>query len=315
MEFSGKELAAFVHGAYKTDINDDGWLAFSRLTEGQLERLFSLGIKYPAVVSASVTVEFFTDADDLSIECRFPEISVEPDTLDVYANDVLVEAVCTHELPAGGSDVSVRLPEGRKRVVIYLPSDAVTEIRNLRVSGAVEKAPRGECVLFIGDSITQGYGPYMTGATYVNCLTRMLGYETLNQGVGGYWYDEKSVMPLDGFDPDKIIVAMGTNQHNSADKEERICEFYAALTDVYPKKPVLAVTPLWRCDDGCNMQNLKATARLIERECARYGIAVADGFALVPNDGRFFKDGLHPNATGSFIQALRLKSEILRSGI
>lgn len=314
MELNGKALAALVHGAYRTNISDDGWLSFKRLTDRQLERLFSFGITYPAIVSSSVTVEFFTDADELSFECRFPEISAEPDTVDVYVDDMPVAVFCAHELPKDGSVVSVRLPEGEKHVVIYMPSDAVAEIRNLRVSGAVERAARGDKVLFIGDSITQGYGPYMTGAMYVNCLTRMLGYETLNQGVGGYWYDEKSVMPLDGFVPDKIIVAMGTNQHNSDDREERIRAFYAALAEVYPKTPKLAVTPLWRNDDGCNLSNLKETSRIIVGECARYGIPVADGFALVPNEERFFKDSLHPNATGALVYALRLKAEILRRG-
>ena len=63
-----------------------------------------------------------------------------------------------------------------------------------------------------------------------------MGFELLNQGIGGYYYDCNSLMPLENFVPDRIIIAMGTNLHDWADKEKYILAFYKKIIEVYADK-------------------------------------------------------------------------------
>lgn len=77
----------------------------------------------------------------------------------------------------------------------------------------VMRAVKNEKVLWLGDSITQGYGPLRSSCTYVSVANRILNYDIINQGIGGYIYDKNSLMKMEGYEPDKIIVALGTNQY------------------------------------------------------------------------------------------------------
>ena len=82
----------------------------------------------------------------------------------------------------------------------------------MRSTGPFSPARKNEKVLWLGDSITQGFGPLRSAQTYVSVANRLLNYDIVNQGIGGYIYDKKSLMKMDGYTPDKIIVALGTNQ-------------------------------------------------------------------------------------------------------
>ena len=55
-------------------------------------------------------------------------------------------------------------------------------------------------------------------------------------------------MPVtNGFTPDKIIVARGTNRYDdsSYDYEHNVSEFYKRLISVFPNTPVSAITSIW----------------------------------------------------------------------
>lgn len=308
MKLTLKELATYVHGAYKiTEI--DGRLAFSRFDEKQFAVTDKLNntINNAARTDASITIEFFTDASSIAFDCVFPYTPTDLDTLDVFADGVLVDSFNVDDTPCGGVRLVSELPAGKKRVTLYMPCDGRAEIGDLELDGTfADKVKKRERVMFIGDSITQGYGPYLSSMTYVNCFARLIDCEVFNQGIGGYYYDEKFIMPLDTQKPDMIIVAMGTNQIRSADKAERVKEFYKALDAVYPDVKKLAVTPLWRVVTDEEMNALLELSAAIRATCAEHDIPVVDGFELVPHSKKWFKDGLHPNASGCMLYALNL---------
>lgn len=315
MKITLEQLKSYVKGAYSVT-ERDGFLAFERLSERQRGIISSVAkpIITASLVNASVRMEFITDAENLSLSYRLSRLDTDMDTIDIYCNGAPSAVFTLRDMPESGV-MEVNLPKGEKEIIIYMPSDSAAEIGGLCVDGNIRQTEKKPRVLVMGDSITQGYGPYMTGYTYVNVLSRELGYDVLNQGIGGYYYDEKFVERLENFVPEKIIIAMGTNQHNSPDRAARVQKFYLELKRAYPQTPVLAVTPIWRCDGGTNMPALTALAQIIKKECAKYkNIRVADGFDLVPNDGRYFKDGLHPNATGMLLYALNLKKVIEKLG-
>ena len=310
MKLSTKSMAPLIHGAYQI-IDKEGYLTFSHYDEKQNEYLkFSEFFYDRASFSSSVTVEFETEATYVSLDYKIFKVGSQ-DTVDLYADGVAVAITHMKNLPAKGK-LEFTLPAGKKKVVIYLPIDVNIGIKNLVIDGkwknVKKKAPK---VLWMGDSITQGFGTFITSETYVNVANRALGYEVLNQGIGGYYYDEKIITPMEGYTPDKIIVSMGTNQHRSPDKEERITKYFEALDRVYNGVPVLAITPIWRCNPSTEMDKLIETAEIIKKVASGYdNVKVVDGFTLVPNLRDYFCDELHPNALGGEIYGNNLVKAI-----
>ena len=203
-----------------------------------------------------------------------------------------------------------KLPAGKKDVIIYLPADATVELRNCEIDGAYTPAKKNEKVLWLGDSITQGYGPLRSAMTYVSVANRILNYDIINQGIGGYIYDKKSLMKMDGYTPDKIIVALGTNQFGCETMKD-VEEYYETLTGLYGETPVLCVTPLWRGDVPAGFPTLKRFCENVKQIAGKYpNVKIADGFTLVPHLPEYFRDNLHPNELGCETYGRNLVEEI-----
>ena len=225
--------------------------------------------------------------------------------MDIYVDDV---AHLVHRLTNGGkSHFECILPSGNKKVTVYFPTDAMIGVKNFTVDGKYKSMKdRKLKLLAIGDSITQGYGAFMSGASYINTLYRKTEFDIMAQGIGGYRYEKGSVTPIDGYTPDRILTALGTNYHNDPayDYEKNIEEFYAELHDTYGNTPVLSVTPIWRGDENLDKERFFKVVDKIYEVCAKYpNITVLDGFTLVPHINECFIDSLHPNAYGCELMA------------
>ncbi len=295
------DFKPFIHGAYEfTDRN--GYAGFSRFSKKQTEHLkFNDFFYCRAFFSSSVTLEFKTKNCRFGFDYFIADVSSK-DTLDVLINGKRVYSYKISELDEKGELVfAVENTDGNteNEVVVYFPIDADFAVRNFRVNEKILPVKHNLKVLWIGDSITQGYGTFQTSDTFVNICQRKLGFEVLNQGIGGYYHDAECLMPLENFPPDRIIVSTGTNLHNWKDKEGYITEFYAKLNKVYGGVKTLSITPLWRGDEGADADELIRTRLLIEKECEKYGTLVLNGDELVPHDMRMFYDNLHPNAFGA----------------
>jgi len=199
--------------------------------------------------------------------------------------------------------VEFSLPCGKKLVTIYLPNESKLEIKNFTIDGGYSAVKdKGQRVLVIGDSITQGAGPDFASASYLNSLQRKMGYTILDQGIGGYRYEAKDLMKIEGFQPDKIIVFLGTNYYDCVDTydyEGGVYGFYKRLNELYPETPVISVTPLYRTRE-LDMERFLWCINTIKSACALYpNITVADGFDMMPNVAECLADGIHPNTYGS----------------
>ena len=75
--------------------------------------------------------------------------------------------------------LSFDLPEGKKQVTIYLPADATIVLRNFEINDTYEIVEKKEKVLWMGDSITQGFGPLRSAHTYVSVANRLLNYDIM----------------------------------------------------------------------------------------------------------------------------------------
>ena len=307
---TNRELQDIWFGAYSFEETGDGWLQAFQYTKAQMEYFRSaFDFWYDrSMATTAKTLEFTTDAENISFEYKFTWTGSQ-DSFELAVDGLITEIRYVKDLPEEGK-LEWKLPEGKKDVVIYLPADATVELRRCEIGGAYTPAKKNEKVLWLGDSITQGYGPLRSAMTYVSVANRILNYDIINQGIGGYIYDKKSLMKMDGYTPDKIIVALGTNQFGCETMKD-VEEYYETLTGLYGETPVLCVTPLWRGDVPDGFPTLKRFCENVKQIAGKYpNVKIVDGFTLVPHLPEYFRDNLHPNELGCETYGRNLVEEI-----
>ncbi|MBO5110990.1 MAG: SGNH/GDSL hydrolase family protein [Clostridia bacterium] len=315
MKLSHKTLSKFAKGALHYTV-EKGYVTFYRYSKEQMEFMaqedYDRGWRNYAKFSGGIRLEFKTDAKNISFDYTASNIHERSNTVDLYLDGVLASVYAIGDRLKG--TVAFTLPEGEKKVTIYYPCESIFRIKNFELDGAYKTVKdKGPKVLVIGDSITQGAGPEISSAAYLHSLTRKTGYNFLGQGVGGYRYEARDLRKIEGFEPDKILVFLGTNYYDEAclvsckyDYAPAVKDFYKRLNELYPDTPVLCVTPLWR-NNNVDMSRLLWCIDRIKEACADYpNVTVVDGFTLVPNVDECFSDKIHPNAYGSEYLAVNL---------
>lgn len=314
MKLSNEQLKTIYCGALEFTENEEGYLQAFQYTKGQIA-YFKKESEFwydRCLASNAKTLEFHTSATQFSFDYQFFWIGSE-DTIELLIDGQISRIVYVKDLGEEGT-VSFELPEGEKDVLVYLPADATILIRNFEINAEVTPLSKQEKVLWLGDSITQGFGPLRSAHTYVSVANRLLQYDIINQGVGGYVYDKKILVDMNGYRPDKIIVSMGTNQYKTESKQV-VEEYYETLRELYGEIPVLCVTPIWRGDEPETADVLVEFCQMVKDVCAKYSnITVVDGFSLVPHCSEYFLDNLHPNALGCEMYGRNLVLAIQEAG-
>ncbi|MBQ2101160.1 MAG: SGNH/GDSL hydrolase family protein [Lachnospiraceae bacterium] len=316
---TNEQLKNFYFGAYRFEETEDGWLKAFQYSKAQ-EEYFKEAFDFwydRCTASTAKTIEFITEATKLSFDFKIIWMG-SPDSFELavdgqitkiaYVMDFMKEGMPEPDfskgfpgwnLPKEGK-IAWELPEGKKSVVIYLPSDATVLVKNFELNGTAERPQKNEKVLWLGDSITQGFGPLRSAQTYVSVANRILNYDIVNQGIGGYVYDKKSLMKMDGYQPEKIIVALGTNQYGD-ETMTAVEEYYETLTGIYGHEiPILCISPIWRGDQPEGYEKFVSFCEGIKEVAGRYqNVTIIDGFTLVPHLKEYYLDNLHPNCLGA----------------
>ncbi len=268
---------------------------------------------------ASVTIELFTEATELSFMYKFFMRGGVRSTFEIYTNGFLTHMVGDDTLSDEGT-LSFSFQEGRKRIEIYLPNYSEVGIKNFSVDGAYRAVPKRKTkVLFLGDSITQGGGSKRSAQTYVNVVKRALGYEIVNQGIGGYVFEKNLVTEIP-FAPDKIVVALGTNHYGYSEKEnrERISEFFGALCGRYQKQKKLVVLPPYCANPQFEEPHAryKRIAEIIKEIAAQCpNTQIVNAYEMIPHFADYYLDDLvHPNALGLELYGNNLAKAIKKIG-
>lgn len=314
MKLSNEQLKTIYYGALYFGETEDGYLQSFQYTPEQ-QAYFKEAFEFwyeRCVASNAKTLEFTTDATSFSFAYRIAWMG-SPDSFELEVDGLISRIFYVKDLEQEGV-LSFELPEGNKQVRVYLPADATAYIRDFEINGEYAPVKKGEKVLWMGDSITQGYGPLRSAHTYVSVANRLLNYDILNQGIGGYIYDKRVLTEMEGYRPDKIIISMGTNQYGT-ETMNGIVEYYQRLAEVYGDTPVLCITPIWRGDSEEGLTVLGEFCRKLKEICTAYdNITVVEGFGLVPHLPEYFLDGLHPNCLGCEVYGRNLVEEIRRIG-
>ncbi|MBR6475314.1 MAG: SGNH/GDSL hydrolase family protein [Lachnospiraceae bacterium] len=311
---TNEELQNIYFGAYSFD-EQDGYLMSYQYTKEQIA-YFKQAFEFwyeRCTASTAKTLEFTTDAQNISFDYKFFWKGSE-DSFELCIDGLIADIKYVKDLSQEGT-IKFTLPAGTKDVIIYLPADATVGIKNFEIDASVMPADKGEKVLWLGDSITQGYGPDRSAETYVSVANRLLNYDIINQGIGGYVYDKKSLLPMEGYTPDKIIVALGTNQF-WVETMKDVEEYYETLTGLYGHDiPILCISPIWRGDQPDAFPKFIDFCDKVKEIAGRYkNVTVVDGFTLVPHLPEYYKDNLHPNCLGAETYGRNLVEVIRKIG-
>ncbi|MCR4991301.1 MAG: SGNH/GDSL hydrolase family protein [Lachnospiraceae bacterium] len=315
MVLTNEELKKIYFGAYEFEETPDGYLQSFQYTKKQIEYFkgaFEMWYER-CTASTAKTLEFVTSANKVSFEYKIIWKG-SPDSFEILVDGLVYGIKYIKDIMDTGT-IEWELPEGKKNVVIYLPADATVLIKKFTIDAEAVPAVKGPKVLWLGDSITQGYGPLRSSNTYVSVANRILNYDILNQGIGGYIYDKNSLMKMEGYDPEKIIVALGTNQYGDSDMS-KIEEYYEILTGIYGDDiPILCITPLWRGDSVDGLPTLISFCEKVKDIAGRYkNVRIVDGMKMVPHFPEYFLDNLHPNCLGCEVYGRNLVDEIKKIG-
>ncbi len=315
MILSNEELKKVYFGAYCFEETEDGYLQAFQFNHEQMEYFEkTLDFWYErCAASTSKTLEFKTEAETISFDYRIIWVGSE-DTFEIAVDSLISDIRYIRDMDKEGR-ITFKLPKGSKNVTVYLPADSTALIRNFETDKPIVPADKGTKVLWLGDSITQGYGTLRSACTYVSVANRILNYDIINQGIGGYIYDKNILMKMDGYLPEKIIVALGTNQFGCETMKD-IEDYYVRLMEVYGNDiPVLCITPLWRGDVPDGFETLSLFCDRVKEIAERYSnVKIVEGFKLVPHLPEYYLDNLHPNCLGAEIYGRNLVREIERLG-
>ena len=314
MTLSNEQLQSIYFGALRFEETQDGYLQAFQYTQSQMD-YFKKAFDFwydRCFATTAKTFEFSTTATKFSFGYKFIWKGSE-DSFEVFVNGLATKIYYVKDLDAEGT-LSFVLPEGEKDVIVYLPADATGLVRDFEINAEYSPAKKGEKVLWIGDSITQGFGPLRSAHTYVSVANRLLNYDIINQGIGGYVYDKNTMVPMEGYRPDKIIIAMGTNQFGSETMKD-VEEYYESLKAVYGDTPVLCVSPIWRGDCPDRYEVFERFCDNVKKIAGQYpNVTVVDGFDLVPHLPEYYLDNLHPNVIGTELYGRNLVEAIKKIG-
>ena len=314
MKFSANSLKKLIKGACYFE-EEQGYLSPFRFSKKQIDLTKKDGYneawRNRVLFSGGIRIELKTDAEHISLDYKAYfgdcEIGGRSKSLDTWVNGVLFSVIDINKIKG---KVLISLPAGEKSVTIYLPNYCHLSIKNFTASGKYKSVKdKGQKVLVIGDSITNGFGSMFSSGSYFNELQRLTGYNMLSQGIGGYRCEPADLMYIDSFMPDKIITFLGTNWYNCPDcydYEKATADYYKKLTELYKGKEIIAISPIWR-DDGVDRERFDWCRSIVKRECEKYeSITFVDGYTLVPLVNECFCDKIHPNEYGCLLLAQNL---------
>lgn len=314
MKLSAKTLQKLFKGAIYFK-EEKGWLTPYRYAKSQLDFMedpnYDWGWRMRAKFTGPVRIEFKTDATKVSFDYKVSHEHERANTFDLFVNETLTAVHKIGENLTGSVEFS--MPVGEKKVSVYMPCESEVKIKNFTFDGSYKSVKeKGKKLLIFGDSITQGAGPDFASGAYANELQRLTGYNIIAQGIGGYRFEPRDLVRVDGFEPDMLLVFLGTNYYDAGCEQrgyfyaKATREYFEKLTKLYPDTPIFAVTPLFRTNAD-EWERFLWCIKTIKEECAKYeNITTIDGFSVMPCVAECLADGVHPNAYGAKVLAENL---------
>jgi len=286
---------------------EDGYLFPFRFSKRQLEkRAGEDGYLLRARSASCMMIDFVTDSTMLEFDYKVRIGSAKKLCFfDIRVDDRLMFHTGKADIMEDAGHISFSMADGKKRVTVYLPCLYEVKIGNFSLDdGALfEPVKREKKILFLGDSITQGYSSDCPSLCYANLILRKYDAEGINQAIGGSRFNEdflsEEIMP----DADMVFVAYGTNDWaGGVDIRTNATAYMKKLTEIYKNSRIYMIMPIWRKDQDRKSATMTfEEARQIVREVGECfpGVTVIDGLNFVPHDSAYYEDErVHPNDIG-----------------
>lgn len=326
MKLDLEKIREITTGAVKVTEENDGF-HFYRFTDEQYEmyRQYREDFYRFTYSTPGVHFEFETDGTELVLSGNATaaystvygfDLFVDGKYSDgIYNFSEGVEKVpnyCWNEYPLGSFRKAFSLGKGKKTVKLVFPWSINPILGEIEICGAgyVTAVKKRRKMLAFGDSITHGTCALYPSKTYAERIAGALEAEIMNKAIGGEIFNPKLAVLKDGFKPDFITVAYGTNDwrhRTSRDDYEKCCRgFVSALSEQYTDSQIFVFTPIWRNTAGiesfCEFDEIDG---MIEPICRDYkNVICISGRRFVPENSRFFCDEvLHPNDEGFGVYA------------
>ncbi len=306
----------------------DGYALPVRFTENQLAIYSSINKNFKArcFCSTGICLDLITDSSYLKLKVSYRDVARKYAYYDLYINDYFVNNINSDITDIEDSQVTFILSENCKKeqkVTIYLPHLVSVYIKEIELEDGciIKESPKyKKNYLCLGGSIAQGMTAKRPSSMYSVQLARALDMNLLNQGVGGYYFEAKSLDEKLNFNPDMITVAYGGNEWRIctciADFEKMCLEFMDKLIKLYPNANVFVIPPTWRktYNNVTNIGNNYVLTEKINSICSRYPkVKTMDSLKLTPHIEYFYNDGVHPTDEGFLYFSINLLSEIYKT--
>ena len=290
-------------GAVNVDEKEDG-IHFYKMKKCQIDAFYALSdiLGFRAETTTGIRLDFETDSKFLAFEIKGGS-----------RFEYLIDGI--YQGTVKDSRIELSAP---CRITLCFPSHEIGVIDNVELSdGAI--ATRhifDRKILFIGDSITQGWNSGIDTLSYAYRTSFALNFDSVIQGVGGAYY-HASTFADSGFEPDVVIVAYGTNDVNHFKTQDEMIEqlrsYLGKVKETYASSKIYAISPIWVSggNEEKRMGNLWESYALIADEIEKCGVEHIRGLDLVPHERRYFADDLHPNGDG-FLEYAGNLVEIIR---
>ena len=307
MELTFAEIRSLTHGADHMTEEEDG-LHFHKCTAEQEKAWQEVDHEYYFDrVRATCGIRLETETDAEAITFSAPS----GNKFEIWINGLFYRQILMDELRGKGEIPTVKLGEGVKKVMLALPSHSTGVLSAVSLDGATFFRPvcYEKKILFIGDSITQGWNSQYDTLSFAYRTATALGMDFQICGVGGGRYIPETFDRV-ASDPDIIVIAYGVNDFNSRSRKEEdivpnVRRYLDRVKQTYGDRRVVVLTPIWLCKKDAEWNGRMRSS--IANVAIEKGFEVVDGETLFPKNPAFYSDGyLHPNDLGFSIYAERL---------
>ena len=132
----------------------------------------------------------------------------------------------------------------------------------------------------------------------------------VNQGIGGYYFNEATIdESILAYKPDVITVAYGTNDYSRYETVEEFVEpaerYIKKLAELFPDTKILGMLPIYRNDQNHQVKKLyrryslddaRAILKDFYKNCPNGYVLEETGIPHIPE--AYVSDFLHPNEFG-----------------
>ena len=330
MKLNTQQLRQIVHNVLSCSFDEKDRLHFHRFSQSQQQTYAQQSPNWEMKTksSASATFDFVTDSEFITLKFELqPGSSQKWGSVDLYVDGVFCANRYTEDLSMAMAGFA--LPEGSHRVTVYFPWSAQTVVNEVQLSDGANIIPveKKLKLLCFGDSITQGYCSKYASLSYVNQTARALDAEVVNQGIGGYYFNETTIdESILSYEPDLITVAYGTNDYSLYETAEAYAEhtgsYIKKLAELFPDRKIVGILPIYRNDENYRVRKLYRSYDMddVRRILKSHYEALPNGYVLeqtgishIPQ--AYAQDYLHPNEFGFCLMSqgvIRRLQEILK---